>query len=88
MKCVPLEKSNNHFQYVILLHFIFKNIKYNLINHLLVENLQKLDRGTLIEQSAILIQQLVNTHVLVLKVDFESIILNIIGLIFEQCSKA
>jgi len=28
-----LEKLNDHFQYVILLHFVFKNIKYN---HLLV----------------------------------------------------
>jgi len=35
MKCAPLEKLNDHFQYV-LLNFVFKNIKYNLINHLLV----------------------------------------------------
>jgi len=30
-----LEKLNDHFQYVILLQFIFKNIKYNSTNHLL-----------------------------------------------------
>jgi len=44
---------------------VFKNIKYNLTNHLLVGYSQfseKLDRDTLIEQSLTLIQQSVNTH--------------------------
>jgi len=54
MKCAPLEKLNDHFQYVILLHFVFENIKYD---HLLV-GCSQLDRDTLIEQS------LLNTHVL------------------------
>ena len=31
---VPGKKFNDYFQYVMLLHFIFKNTKYNLINHL------------------------------------------------------
>jgi len=40
-----------------ILRFVFKkiNIKYNLINYLLVDNLQKLDRDTLIEHSLTLI---------------------------------
>jgi len=92
---VPLEKLNDNFQYVILLHSVFKNIKHNLVNHLLVGYSQIRLRysnrtvtyfnTTVGKYSCTLIKQ---KSVLKHSLDFESIILSIIGLIFEQCSKA
>ena len=57
--------------------------------------LQQPDRDTLIEQSFTLIEQSVKWHNTIIKQhftkhnhDIESIILSIIGSIFEHCSKA
>jgi len=97
MKCVPLEKLNDHFQYVILLHFIFKNIKYNLTNHLLVVYSQFAEIRSRYSNRAVTYFNttvgkysctLIKLSVLKHNPYFESIILSIICLIFEQCSKA
>ena len=50
--------------------------------------LQQPDRDTLIEQSLTLIEQSVKEQNTAINHDIESIILSIIGLIFEHCSKA
>jgi len=75
---------------ITALNFVFKNIKYNLINHLLVgysqfdEIRSRYSNRAVTKYSCTLIRQSVFKH----NLDFESIILSIIGLIFEHCSKA